>query len=137
MTAKEYLFSELEKKNLHQYFTKEGKLLGVISGIMEGYAKIKYEQPKLSLEERKQKFIHSIEPFIDQYGKPMCLSFYNYWSELNNSGKKMRFEFEKTWEVGKRLATWSNNQKTFNNGKQDKRTELDNLEQQLIAKFGG
>jgi len=32
--------------------------------------------------------------------------FIRYWTELNASGKKQRWQTEKTFEVGKRLATW-------------------------------
>lgn len=96
--------------------------------------KLKQSNPKVTIEQRKENFAHTIYPYKDQYGSEMCLQFFNYWSELNHSGKKMRFELQKTWEVGKRLATWQNNSKTFSNGK---RNELDTLEQQLLAKFGG
>ena len=44
--------------------------------------------------------IHSVD---------MLNKFFNYWSELNKSGTKMRFELEKTWEIEKRLANWKNN----------------------------
>lgn len=32
--------------------------------------------------------------------------FVNYWTELNKSGTKQRWELEKTFEVQRRLATW-------------------------------
>ena len=35
--------------------------------------------------------------------------FINYWTELNKSGKKQRWELEKTFEVKKRLGTWFRN----------------------------
>jgi len=34
------------------------------------------------------------------------VKFKNYWTELTPSGKKQRWETEKTFEVGRRLATW-------------------------------
>ena len=34
--------------------------------------------------------------------------FISYWSELNKSGKKERWELEKTFELRRRLATWFN-----------------------------
>lgn len=134
MTAKEYLLSELDKIGLSSYLSIDGLYLTSIVDIMESYAKLKQEKPKLTIEQRKENFAHTILPYKQQYGSEMCLQFFNYWSELNHSGKKMRFELQKTWEVGKRLATWHNNSKTFYNGK---RNELDTLEQQLLAKFGG
>lgn len=35
-------------------------------------------------------------------------NFYDYWSELNKSGTKQKFELEKTWDLGRRLKRWSN-----------------------------
>lgn len=40
--------------------------------------------------------------------------FYNYWTEKNKSGTKQRWELEKTFEVGKRFATWQLNAAKFN-----------------------
>jgi len=37
----------------------------------------------------------------------MIEKFISYWTELNRSKTKMRFELEKTFEISKRLATWS------------------------------
>lgn len=35
--------------------------------------------------------------------------FVDYWTELNKSGKKMRWEQQKTFEVDKRIKTWFRN----------------------------
>ena len=43
----------------------------------------------------------------------MLDKFVNYWTEKNKSGTKMRYELEKTFEISKRLATWS--ARDFNN----------------------
>ena len=40
--------------------------------------------------------------------------FISYWTELNKSGTKQRWELEKTFEVNKRLATWFNKIQEFN-----------------------
>lgn len=60
------------------------------------------------IQERKKIFYSSLVPYVDKYGKSMVREFYDYWSEMNRSETKMRFELQKTWEVGKRLATWAN-----------------------------
>lgn len=36
-------------------------------------------------------------------------AFIDYWSEANKSGTKMRFEMEKTWDLGRRIKRWVNN----------------------------
>lgn len=57
-------------------------------------------------------FKKSIEPYLQKYGREMCNDFYMYWTEPNKSKTKLRFEMQKTWDVGRRLVTWSkNNQK--------------------------
>lgn len=65
------------------------------------------EKHSLSFEERKAEFQKSIEPYKGKYSSEMLNEFFPYWTEPTPSGKKMRFELEKTWEVGRRLATWN------------------------------
>ena len=60
---------------------------------------------------RKESFYQSLIPFVGQYPKEMIRAFYDYWSELNKSGTKMRYELEKTWELPRRLATWANRER--------------------------
>ena len=57
--------------------------------------------------------IESIKPLTEKYGRELCLDFYNYWSERDRSGKKLRYQMEKTWDVEKRLARWKANQSKF------------------------
>lgn len=59
--------------------------------------------------ERKKIFYNSLVPYVQKYGREMVREFYDYWSEANPSGKKMRFEMQKTWDLNLRLARWSNN----------------------------
>ena len=54
----------------------------------------------------KERFIKAMEPYSEKYDRQMLNDFYRYWTELNRSHTKMRFEMQKTWETGKRLATW-------------------------------
>jgi len=45
-------------------------------------------------------------------------AFCNYWTERTRSGKKERWEIEKTWELPRRIGTWNkNNNKISGNGK--------------------
>ena len=50
--------------------------------------------------------------YTHDYDAAMLNDFYRYWTELNKQRTKMRFEMQKTWEVGKRLAMWS--RKSYN-----------------------
>lgn len=66
----------------------------------------KATEPKNDLEQRQADFFQDLVPFVDKYDKPMIRGFYNYWSEPSKS-RKMRFEMESTWDIGRRLVNWS------------------------------
>jgi hypothetical protein len=68
---------------------------------------------------RKKIFYDQLCPYVETYGSQMVRKFYDYWTELNRSGTKMRFEIEKTWETSKRMATWARNSKVREVGKMD------------------
>lgn len=68
---------------------------------------INKEEKEEKLKRRQEQFYNSLVPFLDKYNKSLLRSFYDYWSEPNKSRTKMRFELEKTWELSRRLRTWS------------------------------
>ena len=92
---------------------------------------------KKSLETRQNDFALTLKPFVNQYGREMIIEFFRYWSEPNQTKKKMRFELQKTWDAERRLITWSNNNKKFNNATSQKRNELDELLNQSLATLQG
>ena len=53
--------------------------------------------------------------FGDKYDNEMINSFYNYWAQENRSGRKMRFEMEKTWNTAMRLASWAERSYQYEN----------------------
>ena len=67
-----------------------------------------------SLEERKKQFGKDLVPYIEKYGKEMIRDFFDYWTEHNEGGKKMRWEIAKTksgtFSISGRLATWKKKQ---------------------------
>ena len=42
-----------------------------------------------------------------EYPKELLDEFFDYWSELNRSKTKMRWERENTWDLGKRIKRWA------------------------------
>lgn len=64
-----------------------------------------------SLDKAREEFKSSIKPFVDKYGNDMCNDFFEYWTEPTQNGKKMRYQLERTWEIGRRLARWNHNKK--------------------------
>lgn len=73
---------------------------------------------------REQWFKIAVSSF-SEYEKTMLDAFYNYWSEPNQKGNKMKFELEKTWDIKRRLQRWADNDiKWSKNGKQNCRSEV-------------
>lgn len=56
----------------------------------------------------------SSKGFDKETTKDEMLKFITYWSELNSSGAKQRWELEKTFELSKRLVLWFSRIKDFN-----------------------
>jgi len=73
--------------------------------------------PKIkSISDRKETFKNLLSPFENLYGKNLLDDFIAYWTEHGVNDKKMRFEKEKSFDVGRRLGTWKKNEKNFNKG---------------------
>jgi ATP-dependent Lon protease len=68
-----------------------------------------------TLEDRKTEFRNKIAEYVQVYPKEMLRSFFDYWTECNDNGKKMRFEMQKVFELKKRLSKWASNDKTKSN----------------------
>lgn len=75
----------------------------------------KTPKPEVDISIRKNKFYEDCAKYVEKYGKEMVRDFFDYWTETNKSGKKMRFEDQKFFDMSKRFATWNN--KSFNHGK--------------------
>lgn len=72
-----------------------------------------------TLRERQTAFKQDVEKYIKKYNESMLQDFYNYWSEPDHKLNKMKFEMEKTWEIGRRLITWYKRSFTrYNNTRQ-------------------
>lgn len=83
---------------------------------------------KEKIEDRESAFKASVQEYATKYPQSMLNDFVRYWTEPNASKTKMRFEMQPTFEIGRRLVTWNNNNKTryneptslFNQPKQKK-----------------
>ena len=62
-----------------------------------------------NLKSRKTSFGVNLKPYLEQFGETMLKEFFEYWTEHNEKGKKMRFEYSKNqpFNVSRRLATWN------------------------------
>lgn len=102
----------------------------VLGGVKKGEGK----PEKPTVEARKKELWEKIRQVGKEkgYQKEMCVEFYDYWTEMNEGGKKMRFEMEKIFEISRRLSTWLQNDKKWSKNFLDKKFEKQ--EKQLTNK---
>lgn len=77
----------------------------------------------LILENRKTEFGKLLKSFKKDFPQKEREKFFNYWTEHNPNGKKMRFEMAKNqpFNMGRRIGTWkSNNNNNGQSGKNSK-----------------
>ena len=98
-------------QNGHQTDTKRTLITLKPNGLdsIGGHQTDTKRTPEQELKERKLTFGMLLKPFNGMYQRSMLAEFYNYWTEVKEGGRKMRFEKEKTFEIAKRLARWSKN----------------------------
>ncbi len=73
---------------------------------------------KVSIEERKEKFISLVKKETEDICVIVEREFIAYWTEKSPKGKKMRFEKQDVFDVKRRLMTWQKKAKEFNPEKQ-------------------
>jgi len=61
------------------------------------------------IQDRLITFQKELANYSNKYDSKLLRSFYDYWTEPNRSGTKMRFEMQKTWDISRRLKRWQNN----------------------------
>lgn len=123
-------YQETEKqkgKQMDNIGANEGQTRGKQRATTKEVKNIRSKEVKNNIDERKLKFASTLKPFIGTYGKDMINSFYKYWTEPNKSKTKFRQELEKTWDVERRLETWSDRQFKYGQNKptETKRKELE------------
>jgi hypothetical protein len=116
------------------YFKTESKTVPggkSVGGVETGKGK----PVKPTIDERKKELWELIKQNgkIKGYEKEMCESFYRHWIEMNPGGKKMRFEMEKVFDVGKRLRTWFDNDKKWLPTWKQKQEQKVKIEQEQVT----
>ncbi len=86
-----------------------------------------------TIENRRDFFMQKVAEHLPQYGKEMLREFFDYWTEMNEGGRKMRFEMQKVFDVKKRLTTWSKNNK-FNGQAKSVTNEIERAKQFIAAR---
>ena len=65
---------------------------------------------------REEAFKQKVFEFKNEYSIGMLNDFFEYWSEQNKSGTKMKFEMQNTWDLNRRLKRWASNDFNKTNG---------------------
>jgi len=80
------------------------------------------EKEKEKEESKEAVFKKNLLTFQENYPLEMLEKFFLYWTEKNPNGKKMKFEMQNTFDIERRLLTWSKNEKNFNGNSNGKMT---------------
>jgi hypothetical protein len=89
---------------------------------------IKINNTTIDISIRLKEFEEKV--YNSKYSTELCNDFCEYWTETNPKGTKMKFEMQKTFDIGRRLSRWAKNDKTWNKTKTSKiDAQLNNYEQ--------
>ncbi len=79
-----------------------------------------YDSVKRDLERVSKLFMVDVMMYTKDYEESVLKSFISYWTEPNRSNTKLRYELQPTFDIKRRLATWSKNQDKFNTSEKPK-----------------
>lgn len=70
---------------------------------------------------RENEFINQCKKIYKNYeiDDVMLVEFIDYWTEGNIGGKKMKFEMQQTFDIGRRLSKWKGNHKRWEKPKKE------------------
>jgi DNA-binding PadR family transcriptional regulator len=68
---------------------------------------------KRNLDTVTNKFLMEVSAFKELYSVEMLEAFIDYWTEPNKSKTKLRYELQNTFDIARRLKTWSKNESKF------------------------
>jgi DNA-binding transcriptional regulator YhcF (GntR family) len=127
------IYKRLQKLKRQGYIdlssTTKNTLITVVN-----YKSYQLEEPKKkrNLQNVTDKFVLEVSAFKEKYSTEMLEAFVDYWTEPNKSKTKLRYELQKTFDVGRRLKTWSKNDSKFNNKKSDVMDTWQDLRNEII-----
>ena len=111
--SKQFGWSRTKVENFLEKKTSKGSL----KEQLERHRKLTNRAPLRDIKDRRDAFYWACSKYVEKYGKENIRNFFDYWTE--SDGKRMRFEDEKYFDIGRRLVTA--NRLIFNaNGQQDK-----------------
>lgn len=96
-------------------YAKEHPEATIVDAVLYGHSVRMDTKSKNTIDIRMHDFKASVSQYSGSYSTDMLKEFYEYWSEPNKAGTRMRWELEKTFDVGRRLARWANNSRNYGN----------------------
>lgn len=99
-----------EKNNITQNNNLELEKIEKESAERKGKRTAEREQELAGKEETLRGMVRA---YSDRYPESMLEAFVSYWTEPNKSRTRLRYELERTWDTGRRLATWASRDRSY------------------------
>lgn len=80
---------------------------------IEGANQVCTPPKKQTILERENEFKQRVYEYQHRYPPNTLNDFIDYWTEKNPKGVKMRFEFQKIFDLPRRLATWARKEQEY------------------------
>ncbi len=88
-----------------------------------------------TINQRRENFSKKVHEYTE-FTEPMRQKFFEYWSESNENGRKMRFEMQKVFDIKRRLNTWKTNEFKFKNNNNAKNQSTSIIERKDFGSDG-
>ena len=109
------IYKRLQKLKSQGYIdissTTKNSLITVVN--YKSYQLDDKTRKKRNLDTVTNKFLMEVSAFKELYSVEMLEAFIDYWTEPNKSKTKLRYELQKTFDIARRLKTWSKNESKF------------------------
>jgi DNA-binding PadR family transcriptional regulator len=109
------IYKRLQKLKSQGYIdissTTKNSLITVVN--YKSYQLDDKPRKKRNLDTVTNKFLMEVSAFKELYSVEMLEAFIDYWTEPNKSKTKLRYELQKTFDIARRLKTWSKNESKF------------------------
>ena len=95
-----------------------------------------------SMFEIEKEFRNKVYVYKGKYAPKLLSAFADHWTEPSHGGKKMKYQMERTFEIGRRLATWARNdfegfQKEWIRKQHDREEMIERKNKELKAEQDG
>ena len=77
--------------------------------------KVKVKEKEKNKEARERDFMEKCKKLQSKYDfdNVMLFQFVEFWTESNENGRLMKFEMQKTFDIGRRMSKWKANDKEW------------------------